>query len=78
MIRVGKNESRYLKSIDKYMDLRTRAGKGFCLFHRKESNLDQPGGWYTLQGDKRDDGIVTKMPITPSITLFLNGHVSDN
>ncbi|MBK7007325.1 MAG: L,D-transpeptidase [Saprospiraceae bacterium] len=28
-VRVGRNESKYLKSIDKYMDLRTRKGKGF-------------------------------------------------
>lgn len=76
MIRVGKNESRYLKSIDKYMDLRTRAGKGFVYSTERNPTWINPVDGTQYKETKRDDGVVTKMPITPSITLFLNGHVS--
>ncbi len=76
LIRVGKNESRYLKSIDKYMDLRTRTGKGFIYATERNPTWINPVDGTQYKETKRDDGTVTKMPMTPSITIFLNGYVS--
>ena len=42
LIRVGRNESKYLKSIDKYSDLRTKTGHGRIVKTEKNPNLDQP------------------------------------
>lgn len=75
-IRVGRNESKYLKSIDKYMDLRTRKGKGFVYNTQHNPVWINPADGKRYFDTKRDDGVVTKMPITPSITNWLNGYVS--
>lgn len=76
MVRVGRNESRYLKSIDKYMDLRTRKGKGFVYNTQQNPVWINPVDGKRYYETKRDDGVVTKMPITPSITNWLDGYVS--
>ena len=75
-IRVGKNESKYLKSIDKYMDLRTRKGKGFVYNTQHNPVWINPVDGKRYFETKRDDGVVTKMPITPSITNWIDGYVS--
>lgn len=75
-VRVGRNESKYLKSIDKYMDLRTRKGKGFVYNTEHNPVWINPTDGKKYYDTKRDDGVVTKMPITPSITNWLDGYVS--
>ncbi|MBK8700020.1 MAG: L,D-transpeptidase [Saprospiraceae bacterium] len=75
-VRVGRNESKYLPSINKYSDLRTRTGKG--VVYRTEQN---PTWINSVEGKKytetrRDDNFVTKMPISPSLILKMHGIIS--
>lgn len=76
LIRVGRNESKYLKSIEKYVDLRTRTGKGIVYYTERNPTWINPANGEKYFETKRDDGVVTKMSITPSITFLLNGYVS--
>lgn len=75
-IRVGRNESKYLKSIDKYTDLRTRSGQGQVYATEKNPTWINPADNHKYTETTRDDKVRTKMPQTPSITLKLNGVVT--
>jgi L,D-transpeptidase ErfK/SrfK len=75
-IRVGRNESKYLKSIDKYTDLRTRTGTGVIYDTEKNPTWINPADNHKYTETTRDDKVRTKMPQTPSIRIKLNGVVT--
>ncbi len=75
-IRVGRNESKYLQSIDKYTDLRTRSGKGEVYATERNPTWINPADNHKYTETNRDDKVRTKMPQTPSLTLKLNKIVT--
>lgn len=76
LIRVGRNESRYLASIDKYTDLRTKSGSGFVYSTEKNPTWINPVDGHKYNETTRDDKERTGMPITPSITLNINNVIT--
>jgi L,D-transpeptidase ErfK/SrfK len=76
LVRVGRNESRYLASIDKYTDLRTKSGKGKIHSTEKNPTWINPVDGHKYTETTRDDKQKTVMPITPSITMNINNVVT--
>lgn len=76
LIRVGRNESRYLASIDKYTDLRTKTGSGVVYSTEKNPTWINPVDGHKYTETTRDDKERTAMPISPSITLNINNVIS--
>lgn len=76
LIRVGRNESRYLKSIDRYTDLRTKTGSGKIYSTEKNPTWINPVDGHKYTETTRDDTVRTKMPITPSMMINLNKIIS--
>ena len=76
LIRVGKNESRYLASIEKYTDLRTKPGHGKVHSTERNPTWINPVDGHKYTETTRDDKEKTVMPITPSITLNVNNVIT--
>jgi L,D-transpeptidase ErfK/SrfK len=75
-IRVGRNESKYLQSIDRYTDLRTMSGKGMVHGTERNPTWINPADNHKYTETNRDDKIKTKMPQTPSIQLQIGKKIT--
>ena len=73
-IRVGKNTERYLSTIDKTVDLKTKTGTGKIIRIEKNPNFVDPvsGNKYLLT--TRDDGKQTRMPLIPWLEPEINSQ----
>ena len=73
LVRVGRNEKKYLKMAGRVLDLKTKTGSGTIVKHVKNPDYYNPvnGNQYFLTN--RDDGKVTKLPQIPFIETEING-----
>lgn len=73
LIRVGRNEQKYLQMSDKIEDLRTKTGDGHIIGYNYNPRYVNPVDNHEYFVTKRDDGRVTKLPKIPFIEFELNG-----
>lgn len=73
LIRVGRNEKKYLRMGDRVTDLKTKTGIGTIVNHVKDPDYYNPatGRQYFLT--RRDDDNVTKLPQIPWLETEING-----
>lgn len=73
LVRVGRNEKKYLKMAGRVLDLKTKTGSGTIVKHVKNPDYYNPvnGNQYFLTN--RDDGKITKLPQIPFIETEING-----
>lgn len=75
LVRVGKNQKRYQKLLDRKEDLRTRPGTGTIIrINRTPSLFMDPHTGEELKDTKRDDRRKTLMPMIPWIEPEINGR----
>ena len=72
-IRVGKNQSKYLKMSGRIQDLRTKTGEGHIVNHVRNPRYVNPVNNHEYVVTKRDDEKVTKLPQIPFIETEING-----
>ena len=73
MVRVGRNEKKYLEMAGRLIDLRTKTGKGYVVGHVKDPDYYNPVNNHQYFVTKRDDEVVTKLPQIPFIETEING-----
>lgn len=73
-VRVGQNKKKYLKTIDRVEDLRTRPGKGSIIRVNKYPVWQDPQTGLKYKDTKRDDGRRTKLPQIPWLEAELDGR----
>lgn len=75
LVRVGKNQKRYQKLLDRREDLRTRPGTGTIIrINRAPTLFMDPHTGKRLKDTKRDDRQKTLMPMIPWIEPAINGR----
>ena len=72
-IRVGKNQSKYLKMSGRIQDLKTKTGEGHIVNHVRNPRYVNPVNNHEYVVTKRDDEKVTKLPQIPFIETEING-----
>lgn len=72
-VRVGRNETKYLKMGDRDTNLKTRTGTGLIVSHVKDPDYYNPVNGRQYYATTRDDKRVTKMPQIPWLETELNG-----
>lgn len=72
-VRVGQNKARFLKTVGRVVDLRTKTGAGNVIRINRYPVFIDPVTGDTFVKTKRDDRVVTKMPQIPWIEVELNG-----
>jgi L,D-transpeptidase ErfK/SrfK len=72
-IRVGKNQSKYLKMSGRIQDLRTKTGEGQIVNHVRNPRYVNPVNNHEYFVTKRDDNKVTRLPQIPFIETEING-----
>lgn len=73
LIRVGKNEKKYLEMSGRVQDLRTKTGEGIVFGHDRNPKYFDPVSNYEYFTTKRDDNRRTKLPQIPFIETEING-----
>lgn len=73
-VRVGQNKRKYLKTIDRVEDLRTKPGKGKIIRVNKYPVWQDPQTGLKYKVTHRDDGHITKLPQIPWLEAELDGH----
>jgi L,D-transpeptidase ErfK/SrfK len=73
LVRVGRNEKKYLEMSGRIQDLRTKTGTGKIVTHFKNPKYINPVNNHKYGVTKRDDNLVTKLPKIPSIETEING-----
>lgn len=73
LVRVGRNEKKYLKMAGRVLDLRTKTGSGTIVKHVKNPDYYNPVNGNQYFVTNRDDGKVTKLPQIPFIETEING-----
>ncbi|NER16796.1 L,D-transpeptidase [Spongiivirga citrea] len=73
VIRVGRNEQKYLKMGDRITDLRTITGNGTIVGHIKKPDYYNPVDGHQYLTTKRDDNKVTKLPQIPFLETEVSG-----
>ena len=72
-VRVGKNQSRYLKMGDRITNLRTKTGTGSIVSHVRNPDYYNPVSGKQYYLTKRDDKKTTKMPQIPFLETEISG-----
>jgi L,D-transpeptidase ErfK/SrfK len=73
LVRVGRNEKKYLKMAGRVLDLKTKTGSGTIVKHVKNPDYYNPVNGNKYFVTNRDDGRVTKLPQIPFIETEING-----
>lgn len=73
LVRVGRNERKYLAMAGGVVDLRTRTGSGTIIRHSKDPAFINPSNNHYYHVTRRDDGVVTAMPRIPWLEPEING-----
>ncbi|GFZ76207.1 hypothetical protein GCM10011531_01330 [Aquaticitalea lipolytica] len=73
LVRVGRNEKKYLKMAGRVLDLKTKTGSGTIVKHVKNPDYYNPVNGNQYFVTNRDDGKVTKLPQIPFIETEING-----
>ena len=74
LVRVGKNEIKYLETIGHDVDLRTQPGEGEIIRINKKPKFINPVDGQRYEKTRRDDGRKTLMPLIPWIESQIDGH----
>lgn len=74
LVRVGRNEKKYLAMAGKTVDLRTRPGTGFIWRINRNPVFINPSDNKPYYETRRDDGKRTKLPGIPWLEPELDGH----
>ena len=74
LVRVGKNEIKYLETIGHDVDLRTQPGEGEIIRINKKPKFINPVDGERYEKTRRDDGKKTLMPLIPWIEPQIDGH----
>jgi len=74
LIRVGKNEKKFLEMSGRIQDLRTKTGVGKIVKHIRNPRYVNPVNNHEYFVTKRDDDQVTKLPQIPFLETELNGQ----
>ena len=72
-VRVGRNESKYLKMAGRIESLKTKSGKGTIVKHVRDPEYYNPVNAQQYHLTKRDDDRTTKLPQVPFIETEING-----
>lgn len=73
LVRVGRNEKKYLKMAGRVLDLKTKTGSGTIVKHVKNPDYYNPVNGNQYFVTNRDDGKITKLPQIPFIETEING-----
>lgn len=73
MVRVGKNETKFLAMAGREIDLRTKTGTGKIVAINKKPVFTNPVDNKKYKGTYRDDGVLTKLPNIPWLETEING-----
>ena len=73
LVRVGRNEKKYLKMGDRITDLRTKTGKGKIVAHVCNPDYYNPANGHQYYVTRRDDEKTTLLPQIPFIETEING-----
>lgn len=73
LIRVGRNEKKYLKMSGRIQDLRTKTGEGSIVNHIRNPRYINPVNNHEYFVTKRDDNKITQLPQIPFIETEING-----
>jgi L,D-transpeptidase ErfK/SrfK len=73
LVRVGRDEKKYLEMSGRVQDLKTKTGEGFIVKHMRYPRFINPVNNHEYFVTKRDDDQVTKLPQIPFIETEING-----
>ena len=73
LVRVGRNEQKYLEMSGRVQDLKTKTGEGHIVKHMRYPRFVNPVNNHEYFVTKRDDDQVTKLPQIPFIETEING-----
>lgn len=73
VVRVGRNEKKYLKFGDRITDLRTKTGTGTIVAHVCNPDYYNPVDGFQYFVTRRDDERMTSLPQIPFIETEING-----
>jgi len=73
LVRVGRNEQKYLETAGHVVNLKTRPGKGRIVRIERNPYFVNPATGKRYKGTTRDDGRYTNMPLIPWIEPTANG-----
>jgi len=73
LVRVGRDEQKYLEMSGRVQDLKTKTGSGIVVKHNRYPKYVNPVNNQEYVVTKRDDGQVTKLPQIPFIETEING-----
>jgi L,D-transpeptidase ErfK/SrfK len=73
-VRVGQNRARYLESVGKVMNLRTKVGRGSITGYYFKDFFINPVDNKKFTQTRRDDDTMTMMPLLPWIEPTINGE----
>ncbi|TXE16778.1 L,D-transpeptidase [Psychroserpens burtonensis] len=73
LVRVGRNEKKYLEMSGRVQDLKTKTGEGYIVNHACNTRYINPTNNHEYFVTKRDDDKVTKLPQIPFIETEING-----
>jgi hypothetical protein len=71
-VRVGKNRTRYLETVGREVDLRTKTGKGEVIRINRYPTFQDPVTGKKFTHTKRDDHVLTLMPQIPWVEVELD------
>lgn len=74
LIRVGQNRARYLESVGKVLNLRTKVGQGSVTGYYFKDFFINPVDNKKFTQTRRDDDTMTMMPLLPWIEPTINGE----
>jgi hypothetical protein len=72
-VRVGQNGKRYLAMAGREVDMRTQTGSGEIVRINRNAVFKNPKDNKRYIVTKRDDGVVTELPVTPWLEPAING-----
>jgi L,D-transpeptidase ErfK/SrfK len=73
LVRVGRNEKKFLKMANRLVDLKTKTGNGSVVRFEKYPDYYNPVTGHKYLVTKRDDQKVTQLPQIPFIETEING-----
>ncbi len=73
VVRVGRDEKKYLKMAGRTIDLKTKTGKGSIVRHIRNPDYYNPVNGKRYYVTRRDDNEVTKLPQIPFLETEING-----
>lgn len=74
LVRVGRNEKKYLETASHIVNLTTRSGQGQIVRIARDPWFVNPATGKRYKGTTRDDGRYTTMPLIPWIEPTINGQ----